>query len=578
MELTQNGGGLRLAADAYTLSFATDRPFAYLDDVQGARLAELFVLSGVTPQGGGDDTVSVGAWQISQTPDEVVFTLAARSSAWAEKLIRFRCQPRRLIYEVEVAGTGQISEVSYFGGYYSGQVRWGSGFFWSGQRFQHGFNPEPITDEINHFPAGEGSTIDLMGVPLPGKGDWFFTPPPFCYSFQGPNGWLSLGVQAAPGANTFTEYRYHGQRDSFYVSLHFEGHTRVAGRYTLPGLVFDFGPDEYAVLAAYVLSLHAAGSLPRPHLRPAATWWHEPIVCGWGVQCYHAAMEGGPAPSFARQALYEAFLKTLEENQVSPGIVVLDDKWQATYGDNAVDEAKWPSLRGFIDAQHAAGRKVLLWLKAWDPEGVPATECITNAAGLPLAVDPNNIAYEKRLRESIQRMLGPEGYDADGFKLDFTARIPSGPGLHTAGNAWGLELMKRYLGQIYSEAKLVKPEALVMTHTPNPYLADVLDMIRLNDINMHKDVAQAMRHRARVARIACPGALIDTDQWPITNKADWRTYTSLQPDLGVPSLYYASHIDATREPLDADDYALLRASWARYREAQAKRLGPSGSG
>jgi hypothetical protein len=574
MQLTHNSGGLRLAAAAYTLSFAADRPFAYLDDSDGVRLAELFVLSGVVPVGGDDDTLSIGQWQVHETADEVVFTLAASSSAWPEKLIRFRCQPRRLIYEIEVAGDGWLSAVNYFGGYYSGHVRWGSGFFWSGQRFQQGFNPEPNTDEINYFPAGEGSTIDIMGVPLPGKGDWFFTPPPYCYSFQGPNAWLSLGVQAAPGDNHYTEYRYHGQRDSFYLSLALEGHTAVEGRRQLPAIVLDFGPDEYAVLAAYVVSLHAAGSLPQPRLRPQAAWWHEPIFCGWGVQCYHASVEGGRAPDFARQPLYEDFLQTLAQQSVNPGIVVLDDKWQATYGDNAVDPAKWPDLRGFIDRQHAAGRKVLLWLKAWDPEGVPPEECITNAAGLPLAVDPNNIAFEKRLRESVQRMLGADGYDADGFKIDFTARIPSGPGLRTAGNAWGLELMKRYLGQIYTEAKLVKPDALVMTHTPNPYLADVLDMIRLNDINMHKDVSQAMRHRARVAKIACPAAVIDTDQWPITNKADWRTYTALQPELGVPSLYYASYIDSTREPLDADDYALLRSAWSRYRAARDKRLTP----
>jgi hypothetical protein len=571
MQLTQNGGALRLAASAYTLSFAVDRPYANLDDPSGARLAELFVLSSVHPVGGGDDTLSAGAWQVSEGRDEVVFTLTAKSSAWSQKVIRFRCQPRRLIYEVEVEGSGALGEVDYFGGYYSGHLRWGSGFFWSGQHFLQVFNPEPNTDEINHIPPGEGATIDLMGVPLPGKGNWFFTPPPYCFGAQGPNGWMSLGVQAAPGRNQYTDFRYHAQRGSFYLSLAHEGHTTVAGRYPLPAIVMDFGPDEYAVLAQYVLSLHAAGSLPPgPRQQGRAEWWHEPIFCGWGVQCYHAAVEGGRAPDFARQALYEDFLATLEQQQVCPGIVVLDDKWQATYGDNEVDTAKWPDLRGFIDRQHAEGRKVLLWLKAWDPEGIPADECITNSAGLPLAVDPNSIPFEKRLRESVQRMLSPSGYDADGFKIDFTARIPSGPGLRTAGNAWGLELMKRYLGQIYTEAKVAKPDALVMTHTPNPYLADVLDMIRLNDINMHKDIRQAMRHRARVATIACPAAVIDTDNWPITNKADWRAYTELQPDLGVPSLYYASHLDATREPLDASDYALLREAWARYRAARQR--------
>ena len=31
--------------------------------------------------------------------------------------------------------------------------------------------------------------------------------------------------------------------------------------------------------------------------------------------------------------------------------------------------------------------------------------------------------------------------------------------------------------------------------------------------------------------------------------------------IGVPSLYYASHLDATGEELDADDYAAVRRAW-----------------
>src|SRR5690606_17297622 len=138
-----------------------------------------------------------------------------------------------------------------------------------------------------------------------------------------------------------------------------------------------------------------------------------------------------------------------------------------------------------------------------------------NGAGTRVAADPTNPAYERRLRAAVRWMLGAEGYDADGFKLDFTARIPSGPGLALHGDAWGLELMRLYLSILHSEAKATKPDALMMTHTPHPYLADLVDMIRLNDINEGSDVNAAMRHRARVAGIACPDALIDTDNWPI---------------------------------------------------------------
>jgi len=277
-------------------------------------------------------------------------------------------------------------------------------------------------------------------------------------------------------------------------------------------------PERFTYEIEVVGDGHAP-SIP-PHAKP--TWWQEPIFCGWGSQCHLARAENGRAPDYARQTIYEQFLAILQANEICPGTIVLDDKWQATYGKNEVDQAKWPDLRGFIGRQHAAGRKLLLWLKAWDPEGVPAAECIQNAAGLPIAIDPTNPAFQQRLRRSVQRMLSPAGYDADGFKIDFTARIPSGPGLKRHGDAWGLELLKQYLGLIHTAAKEIKPDALIMTHTPHPYLADVVDMIRLNDINVEKDVNQAMRHRACIARIACPAALIDTDNWSVTNRAAGR--------------------------------------------------------
>jgi hypothetical protein len=132
--------------------------------------------------------------------------------------------------------------------------------------------------------------------------------------------------------------------------------------------------------------------------------------------------------------------------------------------------------------------------------------------------------------------------------------------------------MKRYLQIIHDEAKRTKPDALIMTHTPHPYLADVLDMIRLNDIpERHPgvDVLAVMRHRARVAALACPNAVIDTDNWPLASRAAFHAYLPLQVELGVPSLYYSSHIDSTGEPFSDEDYQLVRDVWARYRTRRA---------
>jgi hypothetical protein len=78
-------------------------------------------------------------------------------------------------------------------------------------------------------------------------------------------------------------------------------------------------------------------------------------------------------------------------------------------------------------------------------------------------------------------------------------------------------------------------------------------------------VLPALRHRAEVARIARPHAPIDTDNWPVPNRAAWREYVRAQPELGVPALYFATAIDITQEPLEEGDYALIRESWQRYR-------------
>lgn len=582
---------LRYVGETYALEFPSDRPYVYLQSPEGRRIVALFVLSSLHPLRGRDDTTWAGAWIAEEADGSTVYTLEAKSSVWDRKVFTLKCSPRRFSYDITIEGEGRLAEVLYFGGYSSARPRFGSGFFPSGHTFQRGFNPEPNADNQPYFEPAGGTVIDLVGGPLPGKRHWFFTPAPFCYCFETKDGWLAAGVEAEPGENTFTAYRYHGG-SGFHLSLDYEGYTEVRGRYRLPAIAFDFAPTEYDALAAHVSSLRTAGKAPVP-TADQADWWWESIFCGWGAQCALAARRQGyggadpadPQPQaflstmraaadYARQDVYEDFVRTLAEHDLHPGTITIDDKWQETYGGNRADPDKWPDLRGFVDARHREGQHVLLWLKAWDIEGLPAEKCISNAAGVPLTVDPTNPVYEARLRESVSHMLSSDGYDADGFKIDFSHRIPSGPGFSHHGREWGLELMKCLLWIIHDEAKRVKRDALVITHTPNPYLADVLDMVRLNDMldlsplvdgEAVKHIGPVLMHRARVARIACPEAPIDTDNWPVRNREFWREYIRLQPSIGVPSLYFVSTIDLTQEVLTEEDYRLVGETWKHSR-------------
>ena len=570
VRLSQDDGRVVVATQRYWLATHTDRPFVSLRTPGGEPIADLFIPACAHTTAGRDDTPALGAWGAAQDGAAVTLTLTAASSLWREKRYALRCLPDRIVYEATLVGDGDLAEVTLLGGYCSALPRWGSGFFPSGQHFRQLFSPEPSCAEEPCFAPDASAAIDLLGVPLPGRDDWFFTPPPFCFAAEHAAGWLGLGVEPRAGEHGFTAYRYAGARGAFHLRLDYEGHTPVRGELTLPALALDFADGPYAALEAHCRAARARAAVPPP-AGPAPAWWSSPIFCGWGAQAALAAREGGPAPAYGTQARYESFLATLEAADLDPGIVVLDDKWQASYGANTADPAKWPALDLFVARQHVLGRKVLLWLKLWAPEGLPADECVTNAAGLPVAADPSSPAFERRLRAQVRRMLGPDGYDADGFKLDFSARAPSGPGLRRHGPQWGLELLRRYLWILTDEARRVKPDALVIAHTPHPYLSDLVSMVRLNDINTGRPILPAMLHRARVARAACPAALLDTDNWPCASRADWRAYLAAQPAIGVPSLYYVDHIDTTGEPLEPEDYAALRAIWGRAPGAAERR-------
>ncbi|MHC1787541.1 MAG: hypothetical protein AB9880_10810 [Christensenellales bacterium] len=546
----------------YALRLLPERPSAVVEDLEGRRLFELCLLSSCHTLGGRDVNGRLSYLREEPIPGGRRLLFQVDSSLWTGKQIHLDLLEDRLCYGVTLRGEGQLTDVEMLGGYCTGaNARNGNARFYSSFEADQLFSPEPDRDETYWLKPSQRALIDLTGVPIPGRDHWFFTPPPFCFVLRWGSLCCTLGVTAAAGRWGFTEFEYTGGSGQELI-LRYEGYTQVAGEYELPEVQMLFGQDEYALTAKFC----AIGRQPETsEAQPA--WWREPIFCGWGAQCALGRQRGLKAPDLATQAFYEEFTPAFLSKGIDPGILVIDDKWQGHYGLNEVDPVKWPDMKGFIRRMHDEGRKVLLWLKAWDPEGVAEALCIRDFAGRPQAIDPTHPGYLDLFRGACRRLLGEDGLDADGFKIDFTARIPSCPGcsLHQEG-VWGLELMRAYLVMVHDAAKAVKGDALIMCHCPHPYLADKLDMIRLNDINLGRPVNQQMRHRARLTRAALPGKLIDTDNWPMPDKASWLDYVRIQPELGVPSLYYLWCMDNSEEEITGEDLAVVRQVWRKYRQ------------
>jgi len=580
MEVGSGESGIVVTTGAYRLEVERANPVAWLSDGSGARPMRLMLLAGIDSHLGQDGTLSVAAPALDDSDGACTITLATESTTWRRKSVQLTCREEEVAFEATVAGSGRLTEARLLGAPYSGNPRWGSGRFHSFWPAHTVFDPSPDDPRRLLQPAAEPASIGVIGGAHPGRGHWFFTPSPFLFAGSGaalvdpddPAGapWTVLELRAGVDAATFTELRYAPSQGGFSLELSYDGQTVVDGAFTTPPLVIRPAvTSPYAAIKVHARRLRSDGLAPTV-ARAAPDWWSRPIFCGWGEQCRRARSDGGSPMAYARQELYDGALATLARHGIVPGTITVDDKWQTTYGRNEVDAERWPDLRRWIAERHAADQHVLLWFKAWDPEGLPAEACIVDRLGHRVATDPDSSAYRSILRESLHRLLGPDGLDADGLKVDFTAQTPSGPGLEHAGSAWGVALLHRLLADLHGFAKEAKPHALVVTHTPSPLFADVTDMIRLNDLLRLEDPAPhppavpQMRHRARIAAAVDPGWLIDTDDWCMPSKEQWRAYLQVKPELGVPALYYATGIDLTGEPFGDGDYAAIREAWGRW--------------
>lgn len=444
----------------------------------------------------------------------------------------------------------------------------------------------------------------------------WLSPPPFCYAFLVAGEWIACGIVAKPGEWNFQSFDYRAGASGFHLATTYEGHGEVEAGSPLPSLVFLFDPDGNHgrsndcndALRRYTDYLVEQDLVRRPE-RTIPSWWKQPIFCGWGEQRLqyrqrHGGAENGcwiNAGDLANEQLYEHSLAVLESHGISPGTVVIDCFWSERPSLAVPDHLKWKDLRGFIDRQHAKGRKVLLWLTPIIYAGVPESCCMT-IGGKPVATDPTSDEFRSFFAEQIRIMISdePDCLDADGFKVDFTQNCPAerqtfrsdladkwaiisldetrryaalGESrqelIKAQGTLWGAEIVKAYIEAIRVPLKAAKPDGLLICHAANPYITESFDMLRLNDMDgTSPDVLGIMSNRAAIAKACDPEILLDTDNDLMVSRGMWLEYIGLQEKIGVPDTYYATGIAVSGEMFGQDDYKALAEAWKRYRTTQ----------
>lgn len=550
-------------------------------------------LSRIDSSDGPDITHSFPQVEIDKKSDgRVCAQLGFNSSIWEEKTAHFIFSPEGIEHYVQVKGQAQLGRLYYFMGLLDNVVR-GSvpGFdhfssacpnFLGRQDFgPNEYFSNNVTNEDTHW-----------GLAL-NSGPLFYT-----FHKKGTDHCIWVGLVAEKGQNHFDSFDFNYKPEEVEnthdnivntqsFSLDYAHHLTVDGLWESPHLHIGCAVNAETALRQYCELLERKGAISTSEQKNYS-WWSKPIFCGWHEQGVVAQkqqditeasmleLEGADAMAGAcTQKNYQRWLEIIHDQNLPIGTIIIDSKWQKEFGAFEVDENKWPDLQGFIEGCHRRGQRVILWIKAWDMEGLTSDECIQRN-GHPISPDPTSPAYRERLKQGIHFMLSQDGLNGDGLKVDGTNGIPIGSDINTYGNIYGYELQYEYLKIVYETSKCAKDDAVVSLFSANPYYRDVCDMVRLGDLySLYGRPIDTLNQRAEVVKIAMAGKPLDTDgnfRFSLAN--DFVQELEEQVKLGIPTIYQAEYVFQHRtfnkpvsRKLTLRDYSRIRQILLAYTES-----------
>ena len=531
--------------------------------MNGEEIFRLCPASAVDAEDGSDEELGLSGPTVEESGGVTTATWRAESSLWEKKEYVFRFAQDHAEYTVRVFGRGRVDGIDYFTGDRKGR------FYGSGYEAADYMAPLGLANSTLHDRIFTTAQDTYLGFSLEGG----FSPVPLAFSFRtaGLDGRILLGVGALPGNCSFDGLTDRSLKFGLDISrfcLHsgFGGYQEVDGSWESPPIIILTAETDVDCMRRYA-EWHYDRGVPRAATGNIPDWWRGPFFCGWKEQ---AAAEGYDSIfDAASEDCYRKMAQTLDGRGLRPSLIIIDDKWQKEYGTATPDPKKWPDMRAFVDEQHEKGRRVVLWFKSWNPEGLPEDECVLSETGEKLSLDPTSPAYRARVRSVMRLLLSAEPgcVNADGFKIDSIIRIPleKNMRIHEKGY-YGVSLLYRYIELIYTEAKRVKPDALMNNSCCHPLLAAFTDQARLHDTHYAlRDSVRMMRERAELFDAMMPGISIDTDAGSGGTRRDFMRYARECASFGVPDIYVLNPIEDSA--VTDEDWEEIRGLWEEYRTA-----------
>jgi hypothetical protein len=557
-EIVRTPDAVRIATQHYEVLLCQNEPYMDIRDHSGETWMRLHQVSDIDTDVMRDTTLALEEPDITSEAGGIttIRQISLGGNGQTKEAV-WHCHEDFIEYYVIGRGyTGKLDRISLGGGHLVGPKQ--SGLSMSEQCFESVFNPQPSDSERRMTPASEQTPNTVHGAWQAGQRREFLNVPPV-YAFskrttnrhgdtvKGP--YLAAGITTPLDKQLFHTVRYNASEDGFYFDINYDRNLELDGQsFVSPTLLLHFEEDARSSLEKYSQHAREIGHLPAyspPTARLGRTGMR---LVEWGSndERARALNDQGQKISAAEHICEEIVrhdIATWQNRRVPISSVTIDDKWQQYYGTNTPDQVKFPDMSAFISELQSEGIQVGLWYPAYEIEGLDESLCVVDHWGRSVSGDPSYSKYLKEVADQAESMVSPDGLNADFLKIDFTANIPHGPGLHWHGDLRGNAAQHALLEAIHTRAKKVKPSAVIQTQFANPWFSDVMDELRLNDAKEHSRLVRDMAHRAMLGYVFLPNHQIDPDGWPIRDKRQLLSYVRHQPELaGVVTMHYVDRV------------------------------------
>ena len=396
----------------------------------------------------------------------------------------------------------------------------------------------------------------------------YFYPTMLNFTVGNDQGWVAFGLLDLPDS-----YQYKLLEDGSILTESCGGNKviRAGESYHMPRMLITFPETDWDFIPVFRQKLMEYG-VYTPQKKPLSqlpSWWKDPLVCTYGDELSTLLLPDARMNDPRFNADWVRMLVDTAEKKwgIKHMNIVLDAFWQLHFAlDPQVDEARFGNMRDFVDEMHARGHHVIAWC-------TPIFDNVNNGfetrsqrldvlsnnymepLGIPgsYSIDMTCDNIQQYYDEVCQVLFGDgEGqYNLDGVKMDYIGlfRDPAktGPYRHPE-KGLGIREIKIFYETFYRAAKKAKADALVNCSVTDPRFEGYIDQNRMHDThagNIEKEL------RARLATLACPDLLIDSDGALMLT--DWAKHHYISAAIfSIPSNYYT--LTYHDRPLDDRDY------------------------